>query len=160
MGELNLGKVVGTDGFSPVITQNADNTEIVYKLDIQTADGKFTTPNLKGEDANTGGLSFGQDEEGNWGYIPPGADAVVPFRKNGGGNSAFPLVGVIPSDFAGTLWMEDEDNLIEGSQQIFILSSVENMNENGLWCDDGTEFALSYIIPTVDSGEIGAMWIE
>lgn len=26
-----------------------------------------------------GGLSFGQDEEGNWGYIPSGADAVIPF---------------------------------------------------------------------------------
>ena len=26
------------------------------------------------------GLSFGQDEEGNWGYIPSGADAVIPFR--------------------------------------------------------------------------------
>lgn len=27
-----------------------------------------------------GGLSFGQDAEGNWGYIPSGADAVTPFR--------------------------------------------------------------------------------
>ena len=25
-----------------------------------------------------GGLSFGQDAEGNWGYIPSGADAVTP----------------------------------------------------------------------------------
>lgn len=29
-----------------------------------------------------GGLSFGQDAEGNWGYIPSGADAVVPFRMH------------------------------------------------------------------------------
>ena len=27
------------------------------------------------------GLSFGQDAEGNWGYIPSGADAVIPFRN-------------------------------------------------------------------------------
>ena len=27
------------------------------------------------------GLSFGQDEEGNWGYIPGGADAVIPFSS-------------------------------------------------------------------------------
>lgn len=28
-----------------------------------------------------GGLSFGQDAEGNWGYKPSGADAVIPFRN-------------------------------------------------------------------------------
>ena len=27
------------------------------------------------------GLSFGQDAEGNWGYKPEGADAVVPFKQ-------------------------------------------------------------------------------
>lgn len=40
---------IGTDGFSPTIKENADNTEDVYKLDITTKDGSFTTPNLKGE---------------------------------------------------------------------------------------------------------------
>ncbi len=29
-----------------------------------------------------GGLSFGQDAEGNWGYIPSGADTVVPFKSS------------------------------------------------------------------------------
>lgn len=28
-----------------------------------------------------GGLSFGQDAEGNWGYKPSGADAVIPFSS-------------------------------------------------------------------------------
>ncbi len=28
-----------------------------------------------------GGLSFAQDEEGNWGYIPSGADTVTPFSS-------------------------------------------------------------------------------
>lgn len=28
-----------------------------------------------------GGLSFGQDAEGNWGYKPEGADAVIPFKN-------------------------------------------------------------------------------
>lgn len=28
-----------------------------------------------------GGLTFGQDAEGNWGYIPSGADAVTPFSS-------------------------------------------------------------------------------
>lgn len=36
----------GDNGFSPVITENKDNSEDVYKLDIQTKDGTFTTPNL------------------------------------------------------------------------------------------------------------------
>lgn len=27
------------------------------------------------------GLSFGQDAEGNWGYKPSGADAVIPFNN-------------------------------------------------------------------------------
>lgn len=38
----------GEDGFSPIITENINNTDEIYQLDIETADGKFTTPNLKG----------------------------------------------------------------------------------------------------------------
>ena len=39
----------GAEGFSPSITENANNTDDVYKLDIETKDGTFTTPNLKGQ---------------------------------------------------------------------------------------------------------------
>ena len=39
----------GADGFSPIITENPNNTDEVYKLDIETVDGIFTTPNLKGD---------------------------------------------------------------------------------------------------------------
>ena len=28
------------------------------------------------------GISFTQDEEGNWGYKPSGADTVIPFKKD------------------------------------------------------------------------------
>ena len=45
--------VKGDAGFSPTITENADNTDKIYKLDITTADSTFTTPNLKG--TGTGG---------------------------------------------------------------------------------------------------------
>ena len=31
---------------------------------------------------NCSGLSFGQDEEGNWGYKPSGADTVIPFKSS------------------------------------------------------------------------------
>ena len=43
----------GEDGFSPTITPNPDNTDDVYKLDITTKDGTFTTPNLRGGDEVT-----------------------------------------------------------------------------------------------------------
>ena len=43
----------GDPGVSPIITENADNTDKIYKLDITTADSTFTTPNLKG--TGTGG---------------------------------------------------------------------------------------------------------
>ena len=49
--EIISGKiptVKGDPGFSPIITENADNTDKIYKLDITTADSTFTTPNLKG----------------------------------------------------------------------------------------------------------------
>ena len=50
----------GDDGFNPTITENADNTDKIYKLDIETVDGKFTTPNLKGADGTggTGGDTY------------------------------------------------------------------------------------------------------
>lgn len=83
MAESDLGLVRAVDGVSPSITPNAENTDEIYRLDIKTADGMFTTPNLKGTNAQTGGLVFGQDAEGNWGYLPPGADTVVPFKQGG-----------------------------------------------------------------------------
>ena len=56
--EIISGKiptVKGDPGFSPTITENAGNTDKIYKLDITTADSTFTTPNLKGT-GGTGGL--------------------------------------------------------------------------------------------------------
>ena len=55
--EIISGKiptVKGEPGFSPTITENADNTDKIYKLDITTADSTFTTPNLKGADGQGG----------------------------------------------------------------------------------------------------------
>ena len=46
--------VKGDPGFSPTITENVDNTDKIYKLDITTADSTFTTPNLKGADGQGG----------------------------------------------------------------------------------------------------------
>lgn len=49
-----MGAVKGQDGFSPIIIESQDNTDEVYKLNIQTATGSITTPNLKGENGQDG----------------------------------------------------------------------------------------------------------
>lgn len=42
--------VPGVDGFSPVITEDENNNESTYKLNIENKTGTITTPNLKGAD--------------------------------------------------------------------------------------------------------------
>ena len=37
----------GPEGFSPTITENQNNTQATYKLDITDKNGTFTTPNLQ-----------------------------------------------------------------------------------------------------------------
>lgn len=51
----------GADGFNTTITENADNTDKIYKLDIETVDGTFTTPNLKGADGQGGTGGSGEE---------------------------------------------------------------------------------------------------
>lgn len=49
----------GKDAVSPTITENENNTDKIYKLNVTTADGTFTTPNLKGKDGS--GSSTGEE---------------------------------------------------------------------------------------------------
>lgn len=51
----------GQDGFSPIIEENENNTDKIYKLDITTADRTFTTPNLKGADGQGGAGGSGEE---------------------------------------------------------------------------------------------------
>ena len=51
----------GDSGFSPTITENENNTDKIYKLDVTTADGTFTTPNLKGADGQGGTGGSGEE---------------------------------------------------------------------------------------------------
>lgn len=55
-----LDALKGDAGVSPTITENAGNTDKIYKLDITTADSTFTTPNLKGADGQ-GGTGSGEE---------------------------------------------------------------------------------------------------
>ena len=54
LSEEEKASLKGDAGFNPTITENADNTDKIYKLDITTADSTFTTPNLKGADGQGG----------------------------------------------------------------------------------------------------------
>lgn len=47
----------GESGFSPTITENSNNTDEIYKLDITDKNGSFTTPNLKGGSGSNGDLT-------------------------------------------------------------------------------------------------------
>lgn len=65
--------VDGDDGFSPMIIENQNNTDTVYKLDIITNDAIFTTPNLKGANGIIGGQTnplqyYGTDVNNNLGF--------------------------------------------------------------------------------------------
>ncbi len=67
-GKDGINGVDGADGFSPTIVENAENTDTQYKLDITTATGTFTTPNLRGKDGQdgkdgTGGSGGGASSE-------------------------------------------------------------------------------------------------
>ena len=43
-----LSALKGADGVSPIITENVNNTDDIYRLDITTDTGTVITPNLKG----------------------------------------------------------------------------------------------------------------
>lgn len=49
----------GDDGFSPQITENSENNSEVYRLDITTKTGSFTTPNLRSSSGSGSGGSSG-----------------------------------------------------------------------------------------------------
>lgn len=119
-----LESLKGQDGFSPTIVENPDNAGGIYKLDITTEEGTFTTPNLKGADGqdstvgvtteevealidasfseNMNGAKIAQDAEGNWGYIVPGADTVTPFKSGDGSVSGVEELAMISLSTEGT----------------------------------------------------------
>lgn len=68
------GALKGQDGFNPIIMENAENTDTDYRLDITTANGSFTTPNLKGDPGEKGepGENGADGQDGKEGL--PGAD--------------------------------------------------------------------------------------
>lgn len=47
-----LSALKGADGVSPIITENVNNTDDIYRLDITTDKGTIITPNLKGGESS------------------------------------------------------------------------------------------------------------
>ena len=68
-------KIGGITGISSSLTANSSTQAASTQLTNQLYQ------NMNQLSSELGGLSFGQDAEGNWGYKPEGADAVIPFRN-------------------------------------------------------------------------------
>lgn len=53
--------------------------------DLSCEDASIALSAAAGKQLNEslGGLTFTQDSEGNWGYLPSGADSVIPFKTGG-----------------------------------------------------------------------------
>ena len=81
MAEIDLGRVVGERGEQGEPGQQGPkgNTGATGPQGPPGVDSTRTEEILN----MLGGLWFGQDAEGNWGYIPPGADTVIPFSEGG-----------------------------------------------------------------------------
>ena len=54
---------------------------IVDNLESDRSDLALSARQGKILNDSLGGLNFAQDAEGNWGYIPSGADTVIPFKS-------------------------------------------------------------------------------
>ena len=90
-----INSLNGADGFSPVIEENADNSETVYRLDITTVDGKIVTPNLRGKDgggSGSGGIfGFEIREDGHLWMITDDPALADKFYINNAGHFIYRL---------------------------------------------------------------------
>lgn len=93
---------------------------------VDTEEGKDLSSNdYTDEDKHAveglGGLTFGQDAEGRWGYTAPGTDEVVPFGRGGGSGGAGAVTVLCGSEAipAGSLIARNTDgynSLKQGSK--------------------------------------------
>lgn len=72
----------GEDGFSPIITENINNTDEIYQLDIETADGKFTTPNLKGNGVEAPTEEFEGESSGDVAWTTATVNSGIGYATN------------------------------------------------------------------------------
>lgn len=85
--------MITQDSTHRFITDEEKNTwNGVYGRAKEYADTLFQSAGISKE-----GIVFAQDEKGNWGYIPPGADTVIPFKTGSGQET---LIFTAPYDTA------------------------------------------------------------
>ena len=70
------------------------------------------------------GIKFGQDSEGNWGYITPGADSVNPFSKSGSIIDNKILLGSISNKGTVSATSVSNYNTLTASNFILEITSV------------------------------------
>ena len=85
---MGQGAIQGADGFSPIIVENASNTDEVYKLDITTKDGTFTTTNLVGKQ----GIQGIQGERGEQGETGLQGQQGIQGIKGDKGDDGYPFL--------------------------------------------------------------------
>ena len=119
---------------SNVLTKEEFNTGVSergYLADASDVLAKFAA-HKQAFDRSLSGLTFGKDEEGNWGYIPSGADAVIPF-KNGASLAELTLVTTLTSEN----WTANPNNVVEtmelvaGDYLIFVVRTNGSGNTRG-----------------------------
>lgn len=111
MAEIDLGRVVGEKGEPGQQGEPGPkgNTGATGPQGPPGVDSTRTEEILE----MLGGLGFGQDSEGKWGYIPPGADTVVPFSEGGSGN-----LGLAYEDAFFVTVSENESLVLSGELNI------------------------------------------
>lgn len=68
----------GSDGYSPTIVENVENTDGIYKLDVTTKTETFTTPNLMGSNGADGQDGITPNIQiGNVETLEPGEEATA-----------------------------------------------------------------------------------
>ena len=89
-GDIGLTGEKGADGVSPTVIENADNSDVTYKLDITDANGTHTTPNLIGKQGPQGlkGDKGDKGDTGSQGIAgEAGADGVSPLISSNTANT-------------------------------------------------------------------------
>ena len=95
---ISLGDVQQvTVSYTPDTYVLAEDLQEALKGKVDITEGKDLSSNdYTDEDKHAveglGGLTFGQDAEGRWGYTAPGMDEVVPFGRGGSGGSGTMIV--------------------------------------------------------------------
>lgn len=137
------------------LSGKASTTDVTNKANLKLATSGNTA---------TGEIRFGKDGNGNYGYIPEGADTVIPFSSGGGGEptlvAQYLNVGRISSLYPTFVkhWTEydttksDTNNLSPASYEKFFMNvkSLSSSSDQTIYDDDYINIVMSsdYVVAT------------